>query len=38
MTTYIEFLAERVEAEATRERCIKDWCVIHMASEIMIPV
>ena len=26
------------EAEATRERCIEDWCVIHWASEIRIPL
>jgi hypothetical protein len=22
----------------TRERCIEDWCIVHWASEIKIPV
>ena len=25
------------EAEATRDRCIEDWCVVHWATEIRIP-
>ena len=26
------------EAEATRERCIDDWCVIHWAVEVNVPI
>ena len=26
------------EAEATRERCIEDWCVIHWAIETSVPL
>jgi hypothetical protein len=26
------------EAEATRENCIEDWCVIHWATEVRIPI
>jgi hypothetical protein len=25
------------ETEATRERCIEDWCVVHWATEVNIP-
>jgi hypothetical protein len=26
------------EAEATRERCIEDWCVIHWATTTSVPL
>ena len=26
------------EAEATRDRCIEDWCVVHWAVEVNVPI
>jgi hypothetical protein len=26
------------EVDATREKCIEDWCVIHWAVEVNVPI
>jgi hypothetical protein len=43
IATYWEYWIRKMqeigrEAEATRERCIEDWCVIHWAVIVNVPI
>lgn len=43
LATYWDYWYERMcsvgkREEATRERCIEDWCVIHWATERNVPL